>query len=351
MTTPKALITGITGQDGSYLAEFLLSKGYEVHGLVRRSSAVNTQRIDHLRAQPSRSGARLFLHHGDMSRLERISDLIQTLRPDEIYNLAAQSQVGVSFDMPEYTADVVGLGLTRLLEAVVRGGVPAKFYQASTSEMFGNAPSPQNEDTPLRPRSPYACAKAYAYWMTRMYRSGYGAFACNGVMFNHESPRRGRTFVTRKITRGIADIMAGRRKFLYLGNLDAKRDWGYAPEYVALMWRMLQTDAADDYVVGSGETRSVREFLEAAFDYAGLDMKSRVKYDERYTRPMEVDELAADTAKARERLGWNPKIGFDSLVKIMVDADMEDAGLDSPGEGRAALKAAGVDEWSAGGAT
>ena len=351
MTTPKALITGITGQDGSYLTEFLLSKGYEVHGLIRRSSAVNTQRIDHIRQDRSRSGARLFLHYGDMSRLERVSDLIRSLRPDEIYNLAAQSQVGVSFDMPEYTADVVGLGLTRLLGALVRSGVPAKFYQASTSEMFGDAPPPQNENTPLRPRNPYACAKAYAYWMTRVYRDGYGAFACNGIMFNHESPRRGRTFVTRKITRGIAEIMSGRRKHLYLGNLDARRDWGYAPEYVAYMWRILQLDAPGDYVVGSGESHSVREFMEAAFDYAGLDWRSRVKQDESYKRPLVVDELAADSAKARERLGWNPKIDFKTLVKIMVDADMEDAGLEPPGEGQAALRAARVDEWSAGGAT
>ena len=351
MTTPKALITGITGQDGSYLAEFLLSKGYEVHGLIRRSSAVNTQRIDHLRGDPGRSGARLFLHYADMSRLEGVSDLLRALRPDEIYNLAAQSQVGVSFDMPEYTADVVGLGLTRLLGALVRSGVSAKFYQASTSEMFGDAPPPQNENTPLRPRSPYACAKAYAYWMTRVYRDGYGAFVCNGIMFNHESPRRGRAFVTRKITRGIADILAGRQEFLRIGNIDAKRDWGYAPEYVPYMWRILQQDAADDYVAGSGQSHSVREFLEAAFDYAGLDWKSRVKYDERYKRPLDVDELAADSTKARERLGWNPKIGFETLVKIMVDADMESAGLEPPGEGRAALKAARIDEWSAGGAT
>ena len=351
MTTPKALITGITGQDGSYLAEFLLSKGYEVHGLIRRSSAVNTQRIDHIRGDPSRSGARLFLHYADMSRLEGVSDLLRALRPDEIYNLAAQSQVGVSFDMPEYTADVVGLGLTRLLGALVRSGVSAKFYQASTSEMFGDAPPPQNENTPLRPRNPYACAKAYAYWMTRVYRDGYGAFVCNGIMFNHESPRRGRAFVTRKITRGIADIMAGRQEFLRVGNLDAKRDWGYAPEYVACMWRILQQDAADDYVAGSGQSHSVREFLEAAFDYAGLDWKSRVKYDELYKRPLDVDELAADSTKARERLGWNPKIGFETLVKIMVDADMKDAGLEPPGEGLAALRAARIDEWSAGGAT
>ena len=347
MTTPKALITGITGQDGSYLAEFLLSKGYEVHGLIRRSSAVNTQRIDHLRGDPSRSGARLFLHYADMSRLEGVSDLLRALRPDEIYNLAAQSQVGVSFDMPEYTADVVGLGLTRLLGALVRSGVSAKFYQASTSEMFGDAPPPQNENTPLRPRNPYACAKAYAYWMTRVYRDGYGAFVCNGIMFNHESPRRGRAFVTRKITRGIADILAGRQDFLRIGNIDAKRDWGYAPEYVACMWRILQQDAADDYVAGSGQSHSVREFLEAAFDYAGLDWKSRVKYDERYKRPLDVDELAADSTKARERLGWNPKIGFETLVKIMVDADMESAGLEPPGEGLAALRTARIDEWSA----
>ena len=349
--TPKALITGITGQDGSYLAEFLLSKGYEVHGLIRRSSAFNTQRIDHLYQDSRDAGARLFLHYGDMTRVERIADLIERLRPDEIYNLAAQSHVRVSFDMPEYTGDVTGLGATRMLEALIRSGVPAKFYQASSSEMFGDAPPPQNEDTPFRPQSPYACAKAYAHWMTRVYREGYGAFAVNGVMFNHESPRRGRTFVTRKITRAIADMMAGRQEFLYLGNLDAKRDWGYAPEYVACMWRMLQTDAADDYAIGSGESHSVREFLEAAFDYAGLDVKSRVKYDERYARRVEVDELAADSSKARETLGWNPKIDFGALVKIMVDADIEAVGLEPPGEGRAALRAAGVDDWSAGGAT
>ena len=350
LTPPKALITGITGQDGSYLAEFLLSKGYQVHGLIRRASAFNTQRIDHLYQDSRERGARLFLHYGDLTRAERIADLIERLRPDEIYNLAAQSHVRVSFDMPEYTGDVSGLGAARMLEALIRSGVPAKFYQASSSEMFGDAPAPQNEDTPFRPRSPYACAKAYAHWMARVYREGYGAFAVNGVLFNHESPRRGRTFVTRKITRGIADIMAGRQEHLYLGNLDAKRDWGYAPEYVAFMWRMLQDDSADDYVIGSGESHSVREFLEAAFGYAGLDWRSRVKYDERYARRVEVDELAADSAKARERLGWNPKIGFDALVKIMVDADMEGAGLKPPGEGEAALRAAGIDEWSAGGA-
>ena len=348
---PKALITGITGQDGSYLAEFLLSKGYEVHGVIRRASAFNTQRIDHLYQDSHGTGTRLFLHYGDMARLERIAELMENLRPDEIYNLAAQSHVRVSFDMPEYTGDIAGLGAARMLEALMKSGVPAKFYQASSSEMFGDAPPPQNEDTPFRPRSPYACAKAYAHWMTRLYREGYGAFAVNGIMFNHESPRRGRTFVTRKITRGIADILAGRQEYLYLGNLDAKRDWGYAPEYVAFMWRTLQADAADDYVFGSGESHTVREFLEAAFDYAGLDWRSRVKYDERYARRLEVEELAADSAKARERLGWNPKIGFDALVKIMVDADLEGAGLEPPGEGAAALRAAGIDEWSARGAT
>lgn len=345
--TPKALITGITGQDGSYLAEFLLSKGYEVHGVIRRSSSFNTQRLNRVYRDSRERGARLFLHYDDMARLERISDLISRLRPDEIYNLAAQSHVRVSFDMPEYTSDVTGLGAVRLLDAVVKSGVPARFYQASSSEMFGDAPPPQNEDTPFRPRSPYACAKAYAHWMTRAYREGYGVFACNGIMFNHESPRRGRTFVTRKITRGIADIIAGKQKHLYLGNLDARRDWGYAPEYAALMWRILNQDAADDYAIGSGESHSVREFLEASFDYAGLDWRRHVKYDERYLRPSEVDELAADSAKARERLGWNPKIDFAALVKIMVDADMEDAGLTPPGEGNAALAAAGVDEWSA----
>ena len=333
----KAFITGITGQDGSYLAELLLKKDYEVHGLIRRSSSFSTSRIDHLYADPHQAGVRLFLHYGDLSDGSQLTNLIYNVQPDEIYNLAAQSHVRVSFDMPEYTGDITALGITRILEAVRRSGVKARFYQASSSEMFGAAPPPQNEKTAFQPRSPYAAAKVYAYWMTVNYREGYGIFASNGMLFNHESPRRGQTFVTRKITRAIADIAAKRQQYLYLGNLKAKRDWGYAPEYVLAMWRMLQQEQPDDCVIGTGETHSVEEFLKEAFTYAGLDWKERVKIDERYMRPTEVEHLIADCSKARKEIGWDPKITFKELVRIMVDADMEAIGLTSPGEGRAIL--------------
>ena len=333
----KAFITGITGQDGSYLAELLLSKGYEVHGLIRRASTFNTARIDHLYMDPHRAGARLFLYYGDLSDGSQLTNLMYAIQPDEIYHLGAQSHVRVSFDMPEYTGDVTGLGTTRILEVLRRSGVKARFYQASSSEMFGAAPPPQSERTPFQPRSPYAVAKVYAYWMTVNYREGYGLFASNGILFNHESPRRGQTFVTRKITRAIAEILAKRQQYLYLGNLKAKRDWGYAPEYVEAMWLMLQQEKPNDYIIGTGETHSVEEFLKEAFDYAGLDWKEHVKIDERYFRPTETENLVADPSKARKELGWNPKITFKELVRIMVDADMEAAGLKSPGEGKAIL--------------
>jgi GDPmannose 4,6-dehydratase len=334
----KALITGITGQDGSYLAEYLLSRGYEVHGLIRRASTLNTARIDHLYRDPHLPGAQLFLHYGDLANSEQLTDLVYNLVPEEVYHLGAQSHVRVSFDMPEYTGDVTGLGTTRILEAVRRSGNKARFYQASSSELFGSAPPPQNENTVFRPRSPYAVAKLYAYWMVVNYRDGYNTFACNGILFNHESPRRGLTFVTRKITRAIAGIIAGRQQKLYLGNLEAKRDWGYAPEYVEAMWLMLQRDSPADYVVGTGETHSVREFLEESFDYAGLDWRRYVEVDQRYFRPTETDILLADSTKAAEQLGWKPKVTFKELVRIMVDADLQNAGLEPVGEGRAILE-------------
>lgn len=333
----KAFITGITGQDGSYLAELLLSKEYEVHGLIRRTSTFNTSRIDHLYVDPHEAGARLLLYYGDLSDGSQLTNLIYSIQPDEIYHLGAQSHVRVSFDMPEYTGDITGLGITRILEAIRRSGVKAKFYQASSSEMFGAARPPQNERTTFRPRSPYAAAKVYAYWMTVNYREGYGLFASNGIMFNHESPRRGQTFVTRKITRAIAEILAHRQQYLFLGNLKAKRDWGYAPEYVEAMWSMLQQEKPDDYVIGTGESHSVQEFLEEAFDYAGLDWKEHVKIDKRYFRPTEVEVLVADPDKIKKEIGWNPKITFKELVRIMVDADMEAVGLSPLGEGKAIL--------------
>lgn len=329
-----ALITGITGQDGSYLAELLLSKGYEVHGLIRRTSTFNTDRINHIYQDPHDPNAKLFLHYGDLANMEQLSNLIYNERPDEIYHLGAQSHVRVSFDMPEYTGDVTGLGTTRILETIRRSGIKTKFYQASSSEMFGAAPPPQSEDTPFKPRSPYACAKVYAYWMTSNYREGYGLFACNGILFNHESPRRGETFVTRKITRAIANIIAGKQAKLYLGNLAAKRDWGYAPEYVEAMWLMLQQDSPEDYVIGTGEAHSVQEFLEEAFSYAGMDWQGYVEIDPRYFRPTEVEFLLADPTKAKKKLGWEPKVTFKELVKIMVDADMEAIGLKPVGEGK-----------------
>jgi len=334
----KALITGITGQDGSYLAEFLLFKGYEVHGIIRRASTFNTSRIDHIYKDPHMRGVKLHLHYGDLSDSGQLTNLIYNIKPDEIYHLGAQSHVRVSFDIPEYTGDITGLGTTRILEAVRRSGIKTKYYQASSSEMFGDAPAPQNEGTPFRARSPYAAAKIYAYWMVRNYQEGYNIFACNGILFNHESPRRGETFVTRKITRGIARIIAGKDKKLYLGNLETKRDWGYAPDYVEAMWLMLQQDKPCDYVIGTGETHSVKEFLEEVFGYAGLDWKEYVEIDPRYFRPTEVELLLADFSKARKELGWSPRITFKELVKIMVDSDMELIGLNSPGEGKKILK-------------
>jgi len=341
--TLKAFITGITGQDGSYLAELLLSKGYEVHGLIRRASTFNTSRIDHIYTDPHQSGVKLLLYYGDLSDGAQLTNLLYNISPDEIYHLGAQSHVRVSFDMPEYTGDVTALGTIRLLEAIRRGGIKAKFYQASSSEMFGNAPPPQSENTLFRPRSPYAAAKVYSYWMTVNYREGYGLFTSNGILFNHESPRRGATFVTRKITRAVANILAGKQSDLYLGNLEAKRDWGYAPEYVDAMWLMLQQDAPDDYVIGTGETHSVKEFGEEAFNYVRLDWNEYVKIDPRYYRPTEVELLVADTSKAKEKLGWEPKVTFQELVRIMVDADMEAVGLKPLGEGKAILEKYGFN--------
>lgn len=333
----RALITGITGQDGSYMAELLLSKGYEVHGIIRRASTFNTHRLDHVYTDPHKPGARLFLYFGDLSSGEQLSNLIYNVEPNEIYHLGAQSHVRVSFDMPEYTGDATALGTVRMLEAIRRSGIKTRFYQASSSEMFGSALPPQNEDTPFRPRSPYGAAKLYSYWMAVNYREGYGIFASNGILFNHESPRRGETFVTRKITRAVAHIMAGKQRDLYLGNLNAKRDWGYAPEYVEGMWRILQQENADDYVLGTGEEHSVREFVEEAFGYAQLDWKKYVKTDAKYFRPTEVDCLIADCAKARKALAWEPRISFLELVRIMVDADLEAVGLASIGEGNKIL--------------
>jgi GDPmannose 4,6-dehydratase len=320
----KALITGITGQDGSYLADLLLEKGYEVHGIIRRASTFNTARIDHLYADPHINGVRLFLHYGDLSDSVNLVKLLYDLKPDEIYHLAAQSHVRVSFDIPEYTSDVTGVGTIRILEAIREVGLRSRFYQASSSEMYGKAQTvPQNEKTPFWPRSPYGVSKVFSYWATVNYRESYGLHASNGILFNHESPRRGETFVTRKITRAVAAIKQGLQKELFLGNLEAKRDWGYAPEYVEAMWRMLQQDNGDDFVVATGETHSVHEFAEVAFAHAGLDWKKFVKHDPRYERPAEVDLLVGDSAKAKKALGWEPKVRFKDLVRIMVDADME----------------------------
>jgi GDPmannose 4,6-dehydratase len=362
-----ALITGITGQDGSYLSEFLLSKGYEVHGLIRRASTFNTNRINHLYKDPHLTGVKLLLHYGDLSDAGQLTNIIYNIQPDEIYHLGAQSHVRVSFDMPEYTGDITALGTTRLLEAIRRSGIRTRFYQASSSEMFGSSAPPQNELTPFHPRSPYAAAKVYAYWMAVNYREGYNIFACNGILFNHESPRRGETFVTRKISRAVANIIAGNQKTLYLGNLEAKRDWGFTPEYVECQWLMLQSDTPDDYIIGTGESHTVREFVENAFHYSGIEIEWRgegsdeegliksltssvsasasdlkagdsiVKIDPKYFRPAEVDFLLSDASKARKELGWVPKVTFNDLVKIMVDADLESIGLDSPGEGKMIL--------------
>jgi len=366
--TKRALITGITGQDGSYLAELLLEKGYKVHGLIRRSSTFNTDRIDHIYTDPHDPNSKLFLHYGDITDSGQLTNLIYNIRPDEIYHLAAQSHVRVSFDMPEFTGDVTGIGTTRLLESIRRSGIKTRYYQASSSEMFGDAPPPQNENTPFRPRSPYAAAKVYAYWMTKNYREGYGMFAVNGILFNHESPRRGETFVTRKITRAIARMKYGLEKKLYLGNLEAKRDWGYAPDFVEAMWLMLQQGEPDDYVIATGETHSVREFINLAFTHAGIEIEWKgtgvsekgvvksfasnlypqssnglssrasnlqpltsnlrigdaiIEIDPRYFRPLEVEFLQGDASKAKKKLKWEPKVKFKELVKIMVEADIK----------------------------
>lgn len=318
----RALITGITGQDGSYLAELLLSKGYEVHGVIRRASTFNTSRIDHLYNDPHIAGTRLFLHYGDLSDATRLVTLLDSVKPHEVYNLAAQSHVRVSFDEPEFTGNTTGLGSIRLLEAIRMVGLDCRYYQASSSEMFGASPPPQNEDTVFYPRSPYGAAKLYSYWVTRNYREGYGMFAVNGILFNHESPRRGETFVTRKITRAVARITSGIQKELYMGNLDAVRDWGYAPEYVEAMWRMLQVDEPNDFVVATGTNYTVRDFLRFAFEHAGLDWQKYVKFDEKYLRPTEVDALVGDSTRAREKLDWLPVIHTPELAKIMVDSDL-----------------------------
>lgn len=324
MTVKKALITGITGQDGSYLAELLLAKGYEVHGIIRRASTFNTGRIDHLYTDPHIHGVRLFLHYGDISDSTNLVKLLYQIQPEEIYHLAAQSHVRVSFDIPEYTGDVTALSTIRILEAIRQTQVGSRFYQASSSEMFGKAREvPQTESTPFYPRSPYGVAKVYAYWATVNYRESYGIFACNGILFNHESPRRGETFVTRKITRAAARIKAALEDKLYLGNVDAKRDWGYAKEYVEAMWLMLQQEEPDDYVIATGQTHSVRDFLDEAFSYVDLDWRKHVEIDPKYYRPAEVDLLVGDASKARVRLGWQPKTTFKELVRLMVDADVE----------------------------
>ncbi|WP_427161837.1 GDP-mannose 4,6-dehydratase [Aliinostoc sp. HNIBRCY26] len=330
-----ALITGITGQDGSYLSEFLLEQGYEVHGIIRRTSTFNTDRIDHIYEDPHKEGVKLFLHYGDLTDGTTLRRILEEVQPTEIYNLGAQSHVRVSFDSPEYTVDAVGMGTLRLLEAIRdyqrRTGIEVRFYQAGSSEMYGLVQAvPQSETTPFYPRSPYACAKVYAHWQTVNYRESYGMFACNGILFNHESPRRGETFVTRKITRAVAQIVAGKQKKLYMGNLDAKRDWGYAKDYVRAMWLMLQKEKADDYVIATGETHSVKEFLELAFNYVNLNWQDYVEFDERYLRPAEVDLLIGDATKAREKLGWQPSVTFPELVALMVEADLQAIGQTSP---------------------
>src|SRR2546422_2125544 len=319
----KALITGITGQDGSYLADLLLENGYEVHGIIRRASTFNTSRIDHLYVDPHINGVRMFLHYGDLADSVNLVKLLYDLKPDEIYHLGAQSHVRVSFDIPEYTSDVTGVGTIRILEAIREAGLRSRFYQASSSEMFGKAQAPQNEKTPFWPRSPYGVAKVFSYWATVNYRESYGLCASNGIMFNHESPRRGETFVSRKISRAVAAIKYGLQKELFLGNLEAKRDWGYAPEYVEGMWRILQHGDGDDFVLATGETHTVREFVETAFSHVDLDWKEYVKHDDRYERPAEVDLLIGDASKAKKILDWEPKVRFKELVQIMVDADLE----------------------------
>ena len=341
----RAIITGITGQDGSYLSELLLSKGYEVHGLIRRASTFNTGRIEHIYKDPHIKDTRLFLHYADLTDGSQLTNLIYEIKPDEIYHLAAQSHVRVSFDMPEFTGNVTGLGTTRILEAIRKSKNNVKFYQASSSEMFGAAEPPQNENTFLKPRSPYGCAKVYAYWMARNYREGYNIFAANGILFNHESPRRGETFVSRKISRAVARIKAGLDKKLYLGNLGAKRDWGFAPEYIEAMWKILQHDAPDDFVLGTGESHSVKQFVQEAFSYVGLDWQKYVDIDKFYFRPTEVESLIADTGKAKKMLNWEAKVTFNDLVKIMLDADMRGVGLDAIGEGDRIIAGKFSNKW------
>ena len=345
MNEKIALITGITGQDGSYLVELLLSKGYQVHGLIRRASTFNTGRVDHIYKDPHESDRRLTLYYGDLSDSEQINNLIFNIQPDEVYNLAAQSHVRVSFDIPEYTSEITGLGVTRVLEAIRRSHLPIKFYQASSSEMFGSSPPPQNENTSFEPRSPYACAKLYAYHMVKNYREGYGIYASNGILFNHESPRRGETFVTRKITRAVSAIKAKKQEKVFLGNLAAKRDWGFAPEYVEGMWKILQANNPDDFVMGTGETHSVQEFVDEAFIYAGLEPQDHVVIDPKYFRPTEVEVLISDAAKARKFLDWEPRMKFKDIVRIMVDADMSALGLEPIGDGERILRSKYPTRW------
>jgi GDPmannose 4,6-dehydratase len=339
----KALITGVTGQDGSYLAELLLSKGYEVHGTLRRSSSFNTGRIDHLYHDPHDEDVRFFLHYVDMNDPLSLVRLLTTVEPEEVYNLAAQSHVRVSFDMPEYTAETVALGTLRLLEALRVARIPVRFYQAGSSEMFGSAPAPQSETTEFRPQSPYAAAKLFAHHLTVQYRDAYGLFLCNGILFHHESPRRGGTFVTKKVTEGVAEIVAGSQDAIYLGNLAAKRDWGYAKDYVEAMWLMLQQDQPDDYVISTGETHSVEELVETAFSLVGLDWREYVRFDPRYLRPNEVPELLGDSSKARRQLGWTPRVSFHELVRIMLEEDLRAAGV-TPSQ---ALKVTAIREAAA----
>lgn len=322
-----AFITGITGQDGSYLTEFLLRKGYKVHGMIRRSSTFNTDRIDHIYQDPHEKVVKLRLHYGDITDSNTVYKLMEMIRPKEVYNLAAQSHVRVSFDLPEYTMNTVGLGALRVLESIKDLGLKTRFYQASSSEMYGSSEPPQNEETPLKPQSPYGVAKVMAHQVTRNYREGYGLYACSGILFNHESPRRGKTFLTRKVTYAIANILAGKQKHLYLGNLDAKRDWGYAPEYVKAMWLMLQQKKPEDYVIATGETHTVREFVQTAFQIAGLNWKRHVKIDKRYYRPTEVDVLLGDATKAKKNMGWEPKVKFNELIKIMLNSDFKKVGI------------------------
>ena len=335
MATKSALITGITGQDGSYLAELLLGKGYEVHGIIRRSSSFNTERLDEIYEDPHVESRRLFLHYGDLTDASALVNLLRDVRPDEVYNLGAQSHVKVSFEVPEFTADSVGMGTLRLLEAIRTVDWPVRYYQAGSSEMFGSTPPRQSETSPFHPRSPYAIAKLFAHWMTIQYRDAWKLHASNGILFNHESPRRGGTFVTRKVTRGIAAILAGKEEHLYMGNLDARRDWGFAPEYVEAMWRMLQQDQPDDYVIATGEMHSVQELIDVAFGLVGLDPGKHIRIDERYFRPTEVDELQGDASKAHKALGWRPTITFHDLVRLMLEADLREAGIDPAGVIRA----------------